>query len=152
MAKTQAVVKTDSNDKNQLSRASFTTELGESNIQSNADIKVLIEKAKFIPLDQLEELTGSYAQLEDGETYIFFCKGIAKDAMKSLKDGEDFNDAVELINEEGNDVINADIVLLSTVRKLEANGKLPCFIRIYVDGKKGAKGAEYKNLVIHKVS
>lgn len=139
---------------NSLSLADFNQSVAETNIENNEQIAVLLQRAKFVPTEELTLATTSYQKLENEETYIFFVKGIAEKCIKSMSanptPGEEYTDAVELINEKGEDVINADVVMLSTVRKFKAAGKLPCMVQVYVDGEKGVKGATYKNLVIYR--
>jgi hypothetical protein len=130
--------------------AELTAGIDSNNI---AEVKNLMQMAKHVDNSELTKIGGAaYAELEDGETYIFIYNGIVPNAMKSLKAGatdDDFVDAVSLTNEAGEETINADVVLLSTARKLDATGKKsPYLIKIFVDGMKGEKGRQYKNLQI----
>jgi len=122
-------------------------------INNMAEVKNLMQMAKQVDNAELIKVGGSaYAELEEGETYIFIYNGIIPNAMKSLKAGatdDDFVDAVSLTNEAGEETINADVVLLSTCKKLDAMGKKPPYLlKIFVDGMKGEKGRQYKNLQI----
>lgn len=139
-----------------LSKADFVKTIeettGSPDVQpTNEQIASFIQKAEYVSTSELTNLTGTYMELKDGETYVVYCRGIIKNAMKKLNGAEgEMCDAVDLVDRDGNDVINADVVLISTARKLEANNKVPCFLNIYVDGYKGQKPNEYKNLVIHR--
>jgi hypothetical protein len=122
-------------------------------VSNVAELKNLMQMAKHVDNEELTKVGGAaYAELEDGETYMFIYNGIVPNAMKSMKEGAtdtDFVDAVNLTNEQGEETVNADIVMLSTARKLDAQGKKPPYlIKVFVDGMKGDKGRQYKNLQI----
>lgn len=145
MAKTTAVAKT-------VTLNEVATIAGNTDFNNPQDLAGLMNAAKFVENSELQMLTGSYQELKDGETYIFVVTGIVEKAMKSLKEGatdDDLVDAVGLINEAQEETINVDVVMVSTVRKLIGRGMTPPFlIKVFVDGQKGSKGREYKNLQI----
>ena len=115
----------------------------------------LMRMAKNVDNKELVMVAGApYLEFEPEETVMVIFTGMAIGAMKSLKEGatdEDVTDAVNLINEDGLETINADVVMLSTCRKFEAQGfKPPILLKVYCSGKKGTKGREYKDLQIFR--
>ncbi len=119
------------------------------------ELKNLMQMAKQVPQNELVMVAGApYLEFEPEETVMVIYTGIIKGAMKSLKEGAtdaDVTDAVGLINEDGLETINADVVMLSTARKLDAMGFVPPYLlRVYCAGMKGTKGREYKDLQIFR--
>ena len=137
-----------------VSKSEFV-ELAQGADHSNAEeVKALYHMATQVDNAELEQIAGAdYLELKDGETYILQVLGIDEGAMRDLLDDTKFNDAVVLRNleEAGGEQINADVVMVSTIKKIKERGvTFPFTIKVFVDGKKGAKGREYKNLQIWK--
>jgi len=104
-------------------------------------------------LDMVQDFvieTGAYLNFNDGETILAVLNGmttITNTIANSPTHGEEV-EAVELVLRDGSLGVNADIVMVSTAKKIIARGDAPCLLYIQYDGMKGKKGNEYKNLII----
>ena len=106
--------------------------------------------AKQVNTKELKKVAGDdYLELEEGETYVFICRGILVDALPSKRETGKLVNAVSLENEEGTMLINADTVLVSTVSRMKLE-EFPCMLQIHVKGMKKSGLGSYKDLDIYK--
>lgn len=116
----------------------------------NTEAGMIAHGSMNIPSGEFEMVSGNYLKFEVGQTYNVVCLG--------LIDATDFNDktrivpegAASLVTSNGVEVVNQDVVMMSTVKKLKEQGKtFPCILRIYNNGvRQNAKGKEYADLQI----
>lgn len=94
-----------------------------------ADVEALESK-------DLIELSSSYLKFEENKTYDLIATGFTNFVDEKGEEKE----AVSLINKDRESLINANAVLVSSLKKIGAEN-LPCFIRVVTAGKiKGANG------------
>lgn len=134
----------------QISKSQFA-ELAATVSPDDLDgVRDMFKAAKMVNVSELKKIAGDdYAELLDGETYVFICQGILGNALPSKSDPNKLVSAVSLMTEDGANVINADRVLVSTIERETISGtEWPKMIMIHVKGlKKSAKG-DYKDLEI----
>lgn len=96
---------------------------------------------RFEDVEKLEskdliELSSSYLKFEENKTYDLIATGFTTFVDEKGEEKE----AVGLINKDRESLINANAVLVSSLKKIGAEN-LPCFIRVVTAGKiKGANG------------
>jgi hypothetical protein len=121
-------------------------------ISKGVDVAQILEMAKNSDKSQLVNISGDYLTLELGKTYALQCWGISHCAIESKKEAGKMVDAVNLVTDEGERVINADVKLVSAISRAEQNGcQWPRYIVVhYKDDLKGKNGT-YKDLDIFLV-
>jgi hypothetical protein len=138
---------------NTVSKDAFVQLAASTNPDNHVDMERLFDAAALVPVKEMTKVAGdAYLEFEAGEMIILLCMGIAKDAMPSKKEVGTMVDAVSFRNRENNELINADAVMVSTVKRLQEQGRtFPMFMNIYCKGeKKSAKGT-YKDLEIRVI-
>lgn len=134
----------------QVTKQQFVELSANTSPDDQTAMQALFEAAKNVDTDELTQVAGNdYMELEEGNTYIFICKGIVKGALpsKDPRKNGDLVDAVSLIKEDLTETINADVVMVSTVRRQGEAGKTyPCMIKVFVKGMKKSQSGEYKDL------
>lgn len=141
MAKSTAVATT-------TTKAEVVTALGNADLSNAQDIASVLQSAKHVSTSELEMVSSEYVKLELGETYVFAVTGMCD--IDDITTGDNKPDgAVCLITENGTPAINADIVFVSTVKRMKEKGQLPCMVKVYVEEKeRGGKDNGYKGLQI----
>lgn len=119
------------------------------NINSNTDVSTAFAAAKTISVDDMIVETGNYLKLETGESYLLLVKGLTE--MEDTINNTGMIEVADLMTEEGDACINADVVMVSTVKRLIAKGVVPCIVYVFVKGTSGKAGAQYKALDIRRV-
>lgn len=109
----------------------------------------LNREATFDTFDQMEfsdlqNETGDYVKFSDGETYVFALTGISEIEIKDEK-----VPVACLTRRDGSMCFNGDKVMFSTAQRLKEAGRLPCMIKMYVDGVSKSSKGEYLNLKIY---
>ena len=133
-----------------VATATKPTAIQAVNVNDVAGVAQAFATAKQVSTDLMIKETGNYLSLEEGESYMVLVKGITTIEDTINEAGGDV-DAVELMLEDGSAAINADIVMVSTAKRMIAAGVVPCICYIFVKGKKGEKGRQYKDLDIRRV-
>lgn len=93
-----------------------------------------------------QEITSEYKTFEEGESEMLCFMGMTS---TTFKEGEEPKPAARLMNEQGENFVNADAVVISTLSRISEN-EIPCIITITCTGtKKSAKGT-YSTFSIKK--
>ena len=136
-----------------VTKETFVELVNSSDLNNPEEMKGLHVSAMLVKNEELEQIAGNdFIDLKDGETYILLVTGIDKQALTDLADETKTKDCVNLTNlENGKEHISGDVVMVSTINKMQARGtEFPFTIKVYVDGEKKGKNGKYKNLQIWK--
>ena len=100
------------------------------------------EVLQHLEIDEENEITTDYLKIEVGEEVRCWFSEMCeiKKIKKNPTDQDEMTAAVTLTLDDGTQVINADVVIVSTCRKL----KQATPISIQCIGKKGPTGGQYK--------
>jgi len=94
----------------------------------------------------VQEITSEYKTFEEGESEMLCFMGMTS---TTFKEGEEPKPAARLMNEQGENFVNADAVVISTLSRISEN-EIPCIVTITCTGsKKSAKGT-YSTFSIKK--
>ena len=117
----------------------------------SGNLRAAFEIAKGIPIaDQVME-TGAYIKFEEGVTVQLCLHGITTfTSTMPTNEGEEV-EAADLEDNQGNRLINADSVMVSTAKKLVAKGLVPCILTIFSKGEKKGANGRYSDLQIYRV-
>jgi hypothetical protein len=125
------------------------TTIAAINANSNTDISAAFAAAKNVSVNDMIAETGQYMKFETGESYMLLVVGLTE--MEDTINNTGMIEVADLITESGDRVINADVVMVSTVRKLIAKNVVPCVVYVFAKGTAGKAGAQYKDLDIRRV-
>lgn len=111
------------------------------------DLKQLGKSLEKMSYGENDELTSEYINFEVGEEVRAFIVGLVKITKKGGQPGE-LSDAVKLLLPDGSFGINADAVVVSTLRDLPLNTP----VCIQCTGKTKSSRGEYKTFKAFKLS
>lgn len=99
-----------------------------------------------------QSVTGEYLAFESGDENRVVFMGLKKIKKKgnveSLPEDQQYTDAVRLLHEDGNTYVNADAVVVSSLR----GAKVPSAYLIVCTGTKESKMGEYKTFDINELN
>lgn len=136
-----------------VSKDAFVQLAATTNPENHVDMERLFDAAALVPVKEMTKVAGdAYLEFEEGEMTILLCMGIAKDALPSKTEQGKMVDAVSFRNRENNELINADTVMVSTVKRLQEQGRtFPMFMNVYCRGEKRSAKGTYKDLEIRVI-
>jgi hypothetical protein len=136
-----------------VSKDAFAQLAASTNPDNHVDMERLFDAAALVPVKEMTKVAGdAYLEFEAGEMVILLCMGIAKDALPSKTEQGKTVDAVSFRNRDNNELINADAVMVSTVKRLKEQGRtFPMFMNVYCKGEKKSSKGTYKDLEIRVI-
>jgi len=106
----------------------------------------IFEAFQIAKTSDVQEITSEYKTFEEGESEMLCFMGMTS---TTFKEGEEPKPAARLMNEQGENFVNADAVVISTLSRISEN-EIPCIVTITCTGsKKSAKGT-YSTFSIKK--
>jgi len=106
----------------------------------------IFEAFQIAKTSDVQEITSEYKTFEEGESEMLCFMGMTS---TTFKEGEEAKPAARLMNEQGENFVNADAVVISTLSRISEN-EIPCIVTITCTGsKKSAKGT-YSTFSIKK--
>jgi len=106
----------------------------------------IFEAFQIAKRSDVQEITSEYKTFEEGESEMLCFMGMTS---TTFKEGEEPKPAARLMNEQGENFVNADAVVISTLSRISEN-EIPCIVTITCTGsKKSAKGT-YSTFSIKK--
>ena len=138
-----------------VTKTQFLESMGNIDITDFSQIGEMLKLAKNVDYKELQQVSGGYFEFKDQCTYVLFCSGMTdieplEDTRQEKLNERGMCDAVELVDEHGNSYVNADVVMISTVKRLAAKNMVPCLLHVFCNGTKGETKKKYKNLEIRK--
>ena len=113
----------------------------------NPEKAIEIATLEYVASEWKEE-TAELFKWEEGQMHAICVSGDIVELPK--KDEEGTYEAAHFTDAKGGAHLNADVMFISTVKRLIAQGSTPCVVAVFADGEKGTGKKVYRNLSIRR--